>query len=273
MTYKLICLDMDGTLLNDKKELTERTKEAIKRTNEKGICIALSTGRIFTSARYYADLLGIKAPIIASNGAYIREKDNEKIIYKSTIGKENCEKLLEIMDKYNLKYYYNTFDTVISPRPFPKGYTYLEMNPDLPEDMKVKLYVTEDMKAEFIKEEIEILKFICISKDFNTLNNAKEDIIRIGNFEVASSLGDNFEVMNKGITKGSAVKALAKLYGFKKEEVMCVGDGENDLSMIEYAGLGVAMGNAPDFVKGKADYITGSNNENGVAELLEKFFL
>jgi len=271
MAYKLICLDMDGTLLNDRKELTERTKEAIKRTNEKGILIALSTGRIFTSARYYANLLGIKAPIIASNGAYIREKDNEKIIYKSTIDKENCEKLLEIMDKYNLNYYYNTFDTVISPKPFPKGYTYLEMNPNLPEDMKVRLHVTQDLKAEFTKRDKEILKFICISKDFIKLNKAKEDILRIGNFEVASSLGDNFEVMNKGITKGSAVKVLAGLYGFKREEVICVGDGENDLSMIEYAGLGVAMGNALDYVKGRADYITSSNNEDGVADLLEKF--
>ncbi|MFU0825856.1 MAG: hypothetical protein ACFWTK_12930 [Clostridium sp.] len=79
--------------------------------------------------------------------------------------------------------------------------------------------------------------------------------------------------MKKGISKGNAVKILAEFYGLKREEVICIGDGENDLSMIKYAGLGIAMGNAPDYVKKEADYITETNDEDGVAKAIEKFIL
>ncbi len=81
MSYKLICIDMDGTLLNNKHEISERNKEAIKKATERGVKVAVTTGRLFTSAKYYAGLLGVKTPIISCNGAFIREKDEDKIIY------------------------------------------------------------------------------------------------------------------------------------------------------------------------------------------------
>src|SRR3712207_9057504 len=87
---------------------------------------------------------------------------------------------------------------------------------------------------------------------------------------VVSSLGDNFEIMNKGVSKGRGVQELAEFYGLTKDEVICIGDGENDLSMIEYAGLGIAMGNAPNFIKEKANYITDTNDNDGVAKAIEK---
>lgn len=273
MTFKLVCLDMDGTLLNSSKEVSNRNKEAIKKAHDMGVKIAISTGRVFTSAKYYAQLLGINAPIIASNGAYIREKDRNKVIYSSTLSIEECKKILGIIKNYDFKVYFNTFNTIISPKPYPKGYTYLEMNEDLSDDMKINLHVNPNLEEEFVNRDGEILKAICISEDYSTLKKAKDEIINLKSFEVVSSLGDNFEVMKKGISKGNAVKILTEFYGFKREEVICIGDGENDLSMIKYAGLGVAMGNAPDYVKKEADYITETNDKDGVAEIIEKFIL
>lgn len=273
MSYKLICLDMDGTLLNNKKEVTDRNKEAIIRAHDKGVKIAISTGRLFASAKYYAELLGIKAPVIAANGAYIREKDKDEVIYKSSISLEDCKEILSIVEKYDFTFYYNTFNTVISKKPFPKGYTYLQMNEDLPEEMKIQLQVNDNLKEEFKKRDGEILKCICIGDNREDLHRAKEEIVKLGKFEVVSSLSDNFEVMNAGTSKGRAVEVLANFYGLKREEIICMGDGENDLSMIEYAGLGIAMGNAPQYVKEAADYITDTNENHGVAKAIERFVL
>lgn len=91
--------------------------------------------------------------------------------------------------------------------------------------------------------------------------------------EIVSSWDDNFEIMKKGSSKGEAVAQLAKYFNLKRDEVMCIGDSENDLSMIEYAGIGVAMGNAIDIVKQSAQYITLPNTESGVAKAIEKFVL
>ena len=90
---------------------------------------------------------------------------------------------------------------------------------------------------------------------------------------MVSSRFDNFEVMNKGVSKGNAVKILADYYGINSEQVICIGDSENDLSMIKFAGLGVAMGNGSQVVKEAAQYITDSNNCDGVAKVIEKFVL
>ena len=92
-------------------------------------------------------------------------------------------------------------------------------------------------------------------------------------FEVVSSRFDNFEVMNSGVSKGNAVKILADYYGISSEQVICIGDSENDLSMIKFAGLGVAMENGSKLVKDAAQYITASNNGDGVAKVIEKFVL
>lgn len=273
MTYKLICLDMDGTLLNNNKKISDRTKKAIKEAHKKGVKIAISTGRIFTSAKYYAHILGISAPIIASNGAYIREKDKNEIIYKSILSKDQCIDIINITKKYDFNFYLNTCDTIISSKPYPKGYTYLEMSSELPEDMKIKLEVNTKLEEEVFKKNGEIIKAICISNDSEILEKARQEILNLKSLEVVSSLGDNFEIMNKGVSKGKGVQKLAEFYGLTNDEVICMGDGENDLSMIEYAGLGIAMGNAPDFIKEKANYITDTNDNDGVAKAIEKFVL
>ncbi|KGM98089.1 HAD family hydrolase [Clostridium novyi A str. 4552] len=273
MAYKLICLDMDGTLLDTNKKISNRTRNAIKKAHEKGVKIAISTGRVFVSAKYYASMLGISAPIIASNGAYIREKDKDKIIYKSPINKNLCNDIINIAKKYDFDFYLNTFDTIISLKPYPEGYTYLEMSNELPDDMKVNLEVCTNLENEATKKNGEVIKAICISDNREMLEKARKEISSLGNLEIVSSLGDNFEIMNKDVSKGKGAKVLADFYGINQDEVICIGDGENDLSMINYAGLGVVMKNAPEYIKKYADYITDTNDNDGVAKVIEKFVL
>ncbi|WP_160674582.1 Cof-type HAD-IIB family hydrolase [Clostridium sp. C8-1-8] len=274
MKYKLICLDMDGTLLSSPSSISEENRKAILQAYEKGVKVAIATGRLFTSAKFYADLIGIKAPIVASNGAYVREKDNEEVIYKSSLSQDQLERIYSVIKKYDLLTYFNTEDTLISEIVVGENHGYKVNNKDLPEDKRIKFDEGIDFKEAFKKHEGDILKAICVEmEDVDKLMKAKEDLKQYSDLEVVSSWTNNFEVMNAGTSKGTAVKRLAEMLGIKQEEVICMGDSENDLSMIKYAGLGIAMGNAEEFIKKEADYVTDTNANSGVAKAIEKFVL
>lgn len=273
MNYKLVCVDMDGTLLNSEKKISDRTIEAVKRADEKGVHIVICTGRLFTSAEYYADLLGIKTPIISANGAYIREKDRDEVIYKSILGKENCKRILSIVKRYDLCPNFHTPDSILTDRVDSPYSAYMKLGSEAPENKNIKINIIDNWEEAFTKYEDEITKAITVDKDLAKLKEAKEELLSIDELEVVSSFTTNFEVMMKGVSKGRAVDILAGYYNLTKEEVICIGDNENDATMIEYAGLGVAMGNSEEEIKKIADFITDSNDEDGVAKVIEKFIL
>lgn len=273
MSYKLICIDMDGTLLSDEKRISEINIDAIKKAYQKGVKIAVCTGRIFTSADYFGNLLNVKAPIIASNGAYIIEKDRNEVVYKGLLGYENSLKTLKILKKYNIYPHFYTTNTIFTEKIVYSSYFYTIVNNSLPKGKKVKIKVVDNWEEVFKKYENEILKGIGIDDDVERVMKAKEELCKSKDVEVVSSSYNNFEVMRQGVSKGKAVQILSSYYSISKDEIICIGDSENDLSMIEYAGLGIAMGNASDEIKNVADFVTDNNNENGVAKVIEKFVL
>lgn len=273
MNYKLICIDMDGTLLNEEKRVPEENIIAIKKAKELGVKIAITTGRIFTSSRYFAELIGVSGPIISSNGAYIREHDGEEEIEKYILGKENALNILEVLKKYDINTFFNTHLSIVTNKPMPNGNTYMEMNKELPKELQIKFFIYDDLRNGIENHHEEILKCICIDKDVDKISEIKKEILKIPNIEVVSSYPDNFEIMTKGVSKGRAVESIAKYYNIKREEIICIGDGENDLSMIAFAGLGIAMGNASDEVKAAAGYTTDTNENAGVAKAIERFIL
>ncbi len=160
MDYKLICIDMDGTLLNDKKIISERNIKAIRLAYDKGVRIAVCTGRIFTSAEFFSDLLGVKSPVIAANGAYIREKDRDEVVYKSTIGIEKCKKLLSVFRKYDIYPHYYTNERIFTENVVYSSRFYEEDNKTLPKDKQIKVVLVEDWDVVFKKYEAEIFKAI-----------------------------------------------------------------------------------------------------------------
>jgi Cof subfamily protein (haloacid dehalogenase superfamily) len=272
MKYKLLCMDMDGTLLNDEKVVSEKNKEAIKKAIDRGVKAVICTGRMFTSAIHYAELLESKAPIISSNGAYIREKDRDEVIYKSVLGAENCRNILEILNKYDIIPNFHTPDSIFTDRSNDSYKMYSKFNQSALNN-KVNIRVVDNWEEIFRKYEDDIVKCISIDNDLEKIKKAKAEMAQNPELEVVSSFENNFEVMVKGVSKGRGVEVLAAYYGIDKEEVICIGDNENDFSMIQYAGLGIAMGNSEQEIKDIADYITDSNNEDGVAKAIERFIL
>lgn len=271
MKYKLICIDMDGTLLNNNHEVTDENKAAIKKASAMGIKVAITTGRIFCSAKYYSDIIGVSTPIIASNGAYIREKDRDEVIYSNTIPNDLIVKIYDIIHKHGLKLSFNTCNTLISSYELPENHAYKLMNKIVSDENKVTFVVYKSIDDILPKYENQILKGIVIEKeDTETLFKAKEELLsKFGNeLHIVSSDPYNIEIMLNTSTKGNAVKILAEKFGFTPDEVICIGDSENDISMLKYAGMGVAMGNALDIVKEVAGFITEDNESSGVGKAI-----
>ncbi|MDS0525600.1 Cof-type HAD-IIB family hydrolase [Clostridium sp. SHJSY1] len=274
MKYKLICIDMDGTLLDNNHILSEENKSAIIEAHQRGITIAVTTGRLFASAKCYYDLLGITGPIIASNGTYIREKNKKDFIYKCAFSTEEVKNIYEITKRNNLSCIFYTADTALSSVEINKDHPYIQNNKNLAEEDKIKFVTNKDLMPILERFDGEILKGIAIENDNNKkeiLFKVKEELKTLDTFEVVSSGSNNFEIMKKGSSKGAAVKRLSEILNIKREEIICIGDNENDLSMIKYAGLGIAMGNAADILKNEADYITDTNLKSGVAKAIRKF--
>jgi Cof subfamily protein (haloacid dehalogenase superfamily) len=273
MKYKLIAMDMDGTLLNDKKEVSERSKQALRSAAELGVKLIVCTGRIFTSAKYYANMIGTKAPIVASNGAYIREKDRNEIVYEQALSDDVIYRLVDMIKSYDLYPQLFTIDTIYTEKLIYFSKNYSRWNESLPEAYRIKIEVIENVKSIVEENSGKILKSVVMSDDSCKIAELKREIKEKLDVTAISSMNNNIEVMAPDISKGNAVKILADYYGISSEQVICIGDNENDLSMIEYAGLGVAMGNATEELKLAADYITDTNENDGVAKVIEKFIL
>lgn len=272
--YKLVCIDMDGTLLNKNHKVSLENRKALKEALDKGVRVAISTGRVYPTVEIYSKLLGINVDVICSNGAYIKERDSEDIIFKSTLSEDLFNKIYDLIRKYNFLAYFDTVDGIISETKIPDNDSYRLMNTWVNEE-KIKLYEISDFREAFKDEKHSILKVILIqtkiSKSFEDAKSDLEGISKIG--DLAFSWGGALEIMERGTTKGNAVKMLAKKLNIKKEEIICIGDSGNDLSMLEEAGLAVAMGNAGDNIKKYADFITDTNENSGVAKVINKFIL
>ncbi|WP_026882915.1 Cof-type HAD-IIB family hydrolase [Clostridium akagii] len=277
MKYKLMCIDMDGTLLNSKRVVSDANKNAIKKAHDLGVQIVIATGRVYSNAAFYSNLIGVKSPVIASNGAIIKEKLADKVIYKNELGIENLAKIIEVCNKHKLKLNLNTHNSIISSSRLIYVITkYLFLKSMMnSENGKLNIsYVSKPNLFKIIKENSkDIIKCEILDTSPRRLEIAKKDFKKIVNLEIVSSSKNNIEITSKSVSKGQAVKELAKYYNLKAEEIITIGDSQNDLSMIEYAGLGIAMGNGTELVKSKANYITDTNDNDGVAKAINKFIL
>jgi len=275
MSYKLVCIDVDGTLLNSKHNITPKTKEAILQAHKQGVHIVISTGRMYADAEYYSNLIGVKSPVIASNGAFIKEKEHDKVIYKDVLGESLSLELLELFRKHGIKPYFCT------PHKFYYGNImfklfYLATTIMGTRSNKIDVeyvFSWKQWQKVLCTEKDNIVKGEIIYRDPALICELQKELKTLSQLEIVDSSKYNIEITRKGVSKGKAVEMLAGLYNLKREEIIAIGDSANDVSMIEYAGMGIAMGNASDMVKQKADYITDSNDNEGVAKAIQQFIL
>lgn len=271
--YKLVAIDLDGTLLDTDKEISEVNKRAIALAIERGTKIVICSGRVYSGARLYAKQVGSKDPIIACNGAVISENLNGKVLYSNPLATEDCLRIIDIYHKHEVYYHVYAGDTMLTEKLDFTSLKYYKKNSNLPPEDKVDIEVVENMADKIRSLENKVLKFVTVSNDLCLLKLIRNEIEQISSIDVMSSYYNNIEVMNKGVSKGAALKRLSEQLNISPEEMIAIGDNENDISMLRYAGLGIAMENGEDIAKEAAQYVTADNNHDGVARAIEMFIL
>ncbi len=275
---KMLITDIDGTLTNSKGNISYENKKVISKLIQKGVIVALCTGRNITKTLPVAKALNIKTPLICIDGILLYDTIKNNIIYDISIDETKVKTIIDIAEKYNVftevsngYFYYKhihfkyqkKYD--IFNKHTPLGY--------LKSYFDGVRYVKDYNRLKNIKGNFYQVSFACGKDCFynlsNTINNLGfEDI------EVRNNLWENYIFVNrKGADKYRGIELLCQKYGISPEETVSIGDDLNDLDMLRYCQTGVAMKNAPKKVKAIANFVTDSNDNGGFVKACEKFFV
>lgn len=263
---KLIATDLDDTLLNGEWKISPRNISTIRQAVENEVKVTLATGRMALSCRKYARELGLDVPIITCHGALIEQGLSGEVLYRKVISSDLAAGILENLLKRGVHTQIFIRDRVFTQKTNEYSDTYCKM-------AGVKVEEADVLKV-LEKESEGLEKILCIGEE-ESLKRTTEELREIyGNMvHFTSSKPYFFDMIHKDVNKGTALKALSEQFNIKANEVMAIGDSINDTEMITFAGLGIAVENAHPSIRKIADYITASNNGDGVAKAIEKFVL
>lgn len=263
MSFKLVAIDLDDTLLDSGLSISGPCKTSIRAARKNGVIITLATGRMYSSALPYALQLGVDVPLITYQGALVKNSQTQQVLYYQPLDPDLAVELMEYFQAAGV-HYHSYFDDRLCLESFSEeGMDYAQLAGVEP------VIVSSLMDA--CRQGQEALKIMAVDRDQERLLAMEKELKQIygSSLNITRSKPYYLEIMNPKANKAQALKLLAEHFGIEQREVMALGDSYNDLEMIQWAGLGVAMGNAPAEVKRVADYVTASNEDNGVAEALQ----
>lgn len=263
MSYKLLAVDIDGTLLNSSGLITSRTKEAIYEAVGKGVIFVISTGRPIQGVQEINEELGLDLPYITYNGSMIVMGKSKDILYERSLSKEQAEKIYHIGIDHGL--------TIIV---WSKNKLYSNKSNERSKEYS-KVTNTHCIRITNLSEIKDPITKILWYEDHTILSNIYEntkDQFDDG-VNIHFSRPYYLEFVDKLATKAIAINKLCDYFGFNYKDTIAIGDGENDLSMIRSAGLGVAMANASEKIRNEAGFVTSSCDEDGVANVIDRFIL
>lgn len=289
--YKLIAIDLDGTLLNSYGEVSLKNKEMIKKAVARNIEVVLASGRPVDSVRNLANELGANHYMICGNGAMLYDLTQESIIYENFLDINKVLQIMDICEKNSI--YYNIYkeDRVLTKSLNYNVMFYQQENANREDSKKTNIEIVENMYEyihnntdnQYLKITIceedkiifnSIMRKIKEIKDIEVLDvsHMSKKIIRDGTDEVELKYYYT-EISSKNVDKWFALEKLAEKLNITSQEIMAIGDNVNDKMMMEKAGLGVAMGNSAPYIKEFANDITEDNNHDGVGVAIEKWTL
>ena len=265
LTYKMIAMDLDDTLLNDEWRINPRDKEAIFRAKEAGVLVLLATGRMYGAALPYAMELNLETPLIVYQGALIIKHHTEEILFHHPIPMEQAVAVLETVKPYG--YHINLYrkNELIIAHETPESLRYEAMS-------GCKATVVGDLSCYVKENSFDPIKILVAAKEEQLDALIPKLQQQFGaQLHIAKSKPYFLEFSHPLANKGHALATMAHYYGIDREEIIAVGDGFNDIEMLSYAGLGAVVDNARDSIKAVADYITASNNQGGIAQVIQTF--
>ncbi|MEH7308610.1 HAD family hydrolase [Neobacillus drentensis] len=286
MKYRLLATDLDGTLFNDHKEIDVETIEAIHEYRRKGGRVVICSGRSPLSTQWIARTIGLKGePIIAYNGAILIDEKGE-VSEQSVFSMEPLISFWELCEAEGIYAHFYEGDTLLVPQVNKWNENWIENNiPTLEKSggeqqhcqsfrKKCQVKVVEDF-YQYLKEQERNITKIAVFDDGNKLADFTKRLKeQVKEMEISSSFNFvNLEITPGGVTKASALVKLTERLGIPLSQTAAIGDNYNDALMLSAAGLGIAMGNAPEKVRQLVDQVTGTNNEAGVAKAIHRYLL
>ena len=287
--YKLVAIDLDGTMLNQYGIITEKTKKAISKAQEKGVEVMIASGRAITSVKRFSKEINSNKYFISGNGAITYDIKNNKILYENILSKTKALQIIKICEENSIYYNVYTENGIIAKNLSYNTLYYYKDNLTKPDENRTHINIVENVYDYFEQREEKILKIMICDEHktvFNSIvrklkelseievlevSHMSRKIIKQGTDEIALEYFYT-EVSAKDVDKWNALEEIICLMNISKEEVVTIGDNANDLKMITNAGLGVAMGESAPYVKQSADIIAPTNDEDGVAIILNKIF-
>lgn len=262
---KMITIDLDGTLLRSDGSVSDRTVRTLQAARDKGVVVAIATGRMYQTARPYGERLNLgDSPLLLFAGGLIETLESKKILFQQAIPQQTAQELVDLAREQGWQMQTYIDDVLRAAR----------------DDEWIRDYerITHS-KACICGDD-----FYHVQGDCNKLlsRGGHDDLVARkaliektfpGRFNVLFSAPTFLEIMPQGVDKGEGIRRLGELYGIGTDEIMALGDSQNDLDMLKAAGFPVAMANAAEEVKAAAAYVTASNDDDGVAAAVEKFVL
>ena len=272
MAVKIILLDLDGTLLNRDKQISPANRATLERAAAEGVYIVPSTGRFYEGMPAVVRELPFVRYVVTVNGAQVYDAAEKKVLHRCEIQPEAAERVFDRLDTLPVIY-----DCFLDGWGYMDERNYQRIDQFI-SDPRVNRMVKDlrrpvkDFRA-FIRRENRPLQKIQMF--FTDMDRRREELERLArdfpDMAVTSSISNNIEINEKHANKGEALAFLCRLLGVDQRDTMAFGDGGNDKSMILAAGVGVAMANADEELKAAADYVTDTNDADGVAKAMDKF--
>lgn len=289
--YKLVTIDLDGTLLNSYGEVSIKNKETIQQAIRKGTEVVLASGRPIMSVKNLANEIGCNHYIICGNGAITYDIEQDEIIYNRFLEKAKVLQIIKICEENSIFYNVYTKDTILTKNLNYNILFYHQENANKTEEKKTPINIIQNIE-EYIqnRKEEDYLKiticdndkiiFASIIRKLRTIKNV--DVLDVAHMS-RKTIKDGTdhvsmeyyytEITNKNVDKWQAVENLIQKLNISKEEVLAIGDNINDAEMIKHAGLGIMMQNSAPYIKQIADVIVKDNDNDGVAQAIENYIL
>jgi len=265
MKYKIIALDIDGTLASSDHKILPETREALIAAQEKGLKVVLASGRPTPGMVHLAKALKLDefgGFMLSYNGGRITNMKTGEVIHEVFLTPEEAHEIYDLAKENNVNIMAYDGEDIIT-----EDYDeYIQLESDI---NAMPLKKTDDFKKAVVNQTI---KTLTVGDPDHLSEVEKNYIKKFGDrFSICRSMPFFLEVMPQGINKAMSLGRLLNLLGMTPEDMVACGDGFNDIEMVKYAGFGVAMGNAIAEVKAASDYVTRSNDDNGIVDVIEKF--
>lgn len=274
MQIKLLAFDLDGTTLNEKKQVSAKNICALKAAAQKGVLLVPATGRVRSFIP--GEILRISAVryLITSNGASVYDRAEDQEVYSNLIPNEKTWEIQQVLERYDIYIDYYTQGCAITKAGNPeKAAAYFGFPPDKM-TFTTKKYTFIDSYAQMILETGICPEKVNLPYVKDTIyDKLQAELEALGGLKITSSLKNNMELNSEGANKGDGLAALAGLLQITPDEIMAIGDNSNDIEMLQYAGCSVSMGNGTEAARLAAKYETGLYDKDGLAEAINQFIL